>query len=221
MRKKHQAVWDKVALLKLLEGSAPAASAPKNLWLQKLTFLYEVEALRAGLSPMHFRFFRYNLGPYSPVLAEDVKSLEARGFLSPTTRRPTKRGQYLIDYVKDAVEQSPEASLALDLMSRVASRYAHRTGPRLTDIVYGLVVPVLQLDGEELKVRDIPKFYDIIDPVCTPGLKDVQPLDARLIADVEEELSIPPEDLRPSSPKYKRAVKAALSRLAEATSPTA
>lgn len=215
MREKQQALWDKIALLELLQQSVRVGQVRGNLWLQKLTFLVELEGLRAGLSPMHFRFFRYTWGPYSAPLANDVKFLEERGFLASTTRRITKRGQYLINYVKTAIENSAEAREARTLMSRVAERYARHSGVRLRDIVYKLVVPVFELGGEELRVRDIPVGYDILDPARTLNIRDVQPLDERLIANVEEELSIPPEVLLPTNPNYRKVVKAALDRLSK------
>src|SRR5271154_2293413 len=106
MRTFANEAWDQVFLLALFSG----ANEPlDNLKIQKVVFLTEEEARKQKLIAAHFPFFRNKFGPYSPLLANTVRKLEDCCFIYPETRQPTKRGQYILDYVADDIEESKSA----------------------------------------------------------------------------------------------------------------
>jgi hypothetical protein len=73
MRTATEEAWDQIFLLSLFAGSDEPLD---NLKVQKVVFISEDEARRDGILAAHFPFYRNKFGPYSPVLANDVRRLE-------------------------------------------------------------------------------------------------------------------------------------------------
>lgn len=76
-------------------------------------------------------------------------------------------------------------------------------------MVYRMNVPVYEFN-ETMKVQDIPTFVDILDPANIDSLVEPSPFPDDVITDLEEEFSIPTEELEPSHASFKKAVKDAL-----------
>ena len=213
-------IWDRIALLQLLDETNKIGQIEGNLKLQKLAFLSELQGLTEPLVPLYFRFFRYTLGPYSAELAKEVRELESGAFITSTTRRLTKRGQYVLEYVADAVQGSPEARKAMEIIHTVARQHGRRSGNHLKNLVYGLKVPVHDLGGKVVRVKDIPSFFDILNPRLRKVTREVQPLSGQVIQDLMEEFTIPPADLSPKSVLHKQIISSALRRIIQEFHPT-
>jgi len=212
MRKQNQQIWDYIAVLKLFDGVNRISHIDGNLKIQKLTFLSELEGFKNDVAVMHFRFFKYHFGPYSKELANSVKFLMQQGFIT-SSRRLTNRGKFLIEYITDVVNQSPSATKAFEIISNISNRFGRRSGPKLTDLVYSLKVPVYEYEGQEKKIRDIGTFTDILVPTQTEGLQDILPLSDDMLDDIEQELNIPPDILDSKHASYQKAIDKAASRV--------
>ena len=70
MRTRGQEYWDRFVLLDLFGAVSAVDVVGGNLKAQKLTFLLELDALRDSSAIGHYRFFGYQMGPYSADLAE-------------------------------------------------------------------------------------------------------------------------------------------------------
>jgi len=210
MRKEPQVFWDAIALLNLLKAANEAGRADGNTKLQKMTFLSELKGKEEGLRTAHYRFFRYTYGPYSPTLSGDVERLEELGFITKSSRKLTKRGEFLVEYVSDAIRHSATAVRAIDIIQEIAKTYARSTGTSLMNRVYGMTVQVHDLGGDLRKIRDVPMFLDILDPECEP-LNEVQPFGDELLHDLKAEFAIPPENLELSSRSFQQTLTGALS----------
>lgn len=217
MRAEDQMFWDLYAVLKLLESVNQRGGQADNLKVQKLTFLHELKAQEEGLRSAHYKFFRYNLGPYSKILAQDVELLEALGFITKTSRQLTKRGRFLLELLADEVQRSRAAQRAVELIQETAREYGRVRSDRLVDRVYAMSAPVYDLGGRVEKIRNISMFLDILDPVHTENLADVGPLGKEAREIIKEELKVPCEALAPGSRGYKATVTAALERIQAAT----
>jgi uncharacterized protein YwgA len=208
MRNEEQEIWDQVFLLNLFGCSEEPLD---NLKIQKIVFISEDEARKIQLAAAHFPFFRYNLGPYSKVVANDVRKLEDFGFIDPETRRPTQRGEYVLSYIKDFVPTSDRTVTALEILEKVCAEYRYVKSSRLVDIVYDRPVSVFGLNGEVMKVRDIPLCTDILFPV-EERLVDPIKLPAQVLSDLHTEFSLSAEDLDPNNPINIKLAREALSR---------
>jgi len=211
MRTRTQQIWDYIATLKLFETVDRISSIDGNLKVQKLSFITELEGIRAQFAAMHFKFFRYNQGPYSKELANDVQYLIGREVIT-AGKRLTKKGHFILDYIAPEVSHSQKASEAFSIIENVANQYGKKSGPRLVDLVYKMIVPVYDLGGEEMRVEDVGLFTDIFVPMAQT-LTEVDVLNADMIADIEQELALPLEALNPSNPEYQRTVNEALERV--------
>ena len=179
MRTKGQKYWDQFVLLDLFGAVSAVDIVGGNLKAQKLTFLLELYALRKSSVVGHYRFFRYQMGPYSPDLANDIRELETEELLSRSGRHLTPRGVFLHDYVAEMLSGNADLQMVTTLTSEVATSFGKKSGAALMNMVYGMRVPVFDL-GREMKVLHIPSFLDILDPVHTPNLREIQPLSAPL-----------------------------------------
>jgi uncharacterized protein YwgA len=215
MRSKQQKYWDRLVLLRLFQAVSKRSRVDGNLKAQKLVFLVELKAHRDGIKGAHYKFFRYQLGPFSADLANDVRRLEDLGLVTKSTRALTDRGRFLHDYVFGALQnagQDSDTKTTLGIVEQVASDYGQKSGKALMNLVYGLTVPVFDLGGRPKKVRDIPPFLDILNPVFTPELGEVQPLTDELMADIDSELAIDPARLEPAHPAFQQTVRRALEK---------
>lgn len=216
MRERSHKYWDQIILLHLFDSVNRISRIDGNLKVQKLIFLLELKGQEAGIKAAHYRFFRYQFGPYSGDLAGDTEILETLGFITKSSRQLTTRGRFLLEYVSDHIRSSEQAKDAIAIADRVSNEYGRRSGPKLTDIVYAMKVPVYDLGGSVQQVRAITTGLDILDPVNSP-LNEVQPFDESVLGDLEEEFSIPIAHLEPTSPSYRAAIKGALSRAISST----
>jgi uncharacterized protein YwgA len=210
MRAFAQVAWDYIALLTLL-NAAQSDRLVDNLKIQKLTFITETRALEAELKVSHYPFFRYNLGPFSKYLANDVRRLEENGFVDTETRSLTERGKYLIRYVTPEIRQSQNALRAFTIIDTVCNQFRVYRSSRLVDIVYDMSVPVFAFGNEIMKVRDIPMLTDILCPTESQG-QEVGALSDEVVEDIKHELALTPADLNPQSEHIIESVTAALQR---------
>ena len=215
MRDAGQRFWDIFSVLSLFEAVNRISQIDGNLKVQKLVFLAELNGQAVGLRNGHYRFFSYQYGPYSTHLAQDVGTLETLGFIAKTSRQLRQRGRFLLEYLDDYIKRSGEAIQALEIINQVVGEYGKLRGPKITDVVYRMQVPVHDLGGELERVRKIPLGLNILDPVNTK-LVDVRPFDEEILKDLEEEFSIPAEDLQPTSRSFRETVGKAVARITEA-----
>ena len=212
MRERSQEFWDKFAVLNLFDQVCRVGGIGGRTKAQKIVFLYELEGQAAGLKSGHYRFFRYQLGPFSAELANDLTFLKGVGFLTSCWEL-TDRGRFLFDYLSPAVSESREASDALRIADEVSKQYGSHSGIDLAYIIYKMNVPVYDLRGEKQKVKDIPIGLDILNPVQDKSLREIQVFDEETLKDLEQEFAIPSDNLEPSSRPFKDAIGRALAKI--------
>lgn len=178
MRTLKEQTIDQVLLLYLFFLGNEQGGMYGNLKHQKLTFIVEKELVDNKIKAVHFKFFSYNLGPYSKELAEDIKTLIGNGFIT-TSGKLTERGHSFLSQCKERIFGMNEHIISL--ISQNVKKYARFDGKRLKSIVYGLKVRPHDLPYQELKVKDIPLFLDIFVP--------------ELFTDFELSFNLPEEDI--------------------------
>ena len=219
MRTLEQECWDRLVLLRLLREvkKTDRATVTGNLKLQKLVFLAELLSHKAGRAFAHFRFFRYNLGPYSPMLANDIITLENTGVLARGSKNLTARGEFLHEYVFGALVDDglgDSIDYAINVVGQIVQKHGKLTGAELKSHVYRLKVPVIELGQTVVQVDKIQPFVDILDPIHDEALKGVPRLPADLVEDIREELKTSSAQLKPHGHLVRRAIKKALSDVA-------
>lgn len=200
MPTRAQDAWSKIALLAILDAAhRKGRRSVSNAIAQKLTFLTELQGREIQLKAAYYRFFRFNNGPYSKALANDITFLEEGGFIDPETRELSQRGYFLFRYVKPEIERSELGLQVLQLIDQVCVEWDKYRGWDLVKAVYQLTVPVDALNGERMLVDKIPMLTDIIIPERSDA-RDVQPFAPEIVDDIYSELSLSPERLDPDNP---------------------
>jgi uncharacterized protein YwgA len=210
MRSRGQIAWDRLAVMVLARFAQHDFRPVDNLKIQKLMFLAEFEGLQARVATAHYRFFRYKFGPFSTQLADDVRTLEEFGLIEVETRELTKRGTSLIQYVWPEVRQDRRAFVAVKTIIRTCHKYRHLKSSDLADLVGGMSIPVLAYSSRAAIVGELPMFTDILDPA--EEAEPTMPFPVDILADVEEELTISPEQLDPASERFRGEVSVLLNR---------
>jgi uncharacterized protein YwgA len=208
MRHEQEKRLDAVLLLYILKGSGPSSNRTKA---QKTTFLVEFNLRRANLVGPHFRFFRYQDGPYSQQISQDLDDLARNGFISKTTLTPTERGQFLIDLIIPPLRELSDNRRAFAIIDKVLRWCKPRRAESLLRHVCGLEVSPDESPDVHMKVRDVPRFWDIIDP-SEAGLKTSPELDQLL----RSELALTPRQLRDAKRKLPETERRAFKNLEDA-----
>lgn len=163
MRTLKEQTIDQILLLFLFSLGNEYGDMRGNLKHQKLVFIVEKELIDNKIRAVHFKFFSYTLGPYSKELAEDIKALIKNGFIT-SCGKLTKRGCSLLSQCKERLFNINKNGDIAHLISQNVKNYARFDGEKLKSIVYSLKVNPHDLPHQELKVKDIPMFYDIFVP---------------------------------------------------------
>jgi hypothetical protein len=217
--------WDYLATLSLLDCANRVYPVEGNLKIQKLGFIFELVGRDKGIRSGHYRFFRYQLGPYSKSLANDVKFLKDLGFLNRSSNQLTNRGKFLIDYFLTPLSSAPVASESLRILNTVCEKFGRYSGNALRGQVYNMEVKVSGCANRIMKVRDIPFKADILDPVMDRSSREIEPFPDDMASDLTAELSIPAADLSPENPTVRNvalnAIQRALSHPSATTGSTA
>lgn len=213
MREAYQKYWDLAAVLNLFEQANQIAPIDGNFKIQKLGFLAELRGqVECGLRAAHYKFFRYQFGPYSKDLANDVGFLKERGFLDGLNRL-TDRGHYLVDYLKPEIEDNEMSILSLNVIGHVCNEYGRYSGPQLKRQVYDMTVPVIDYGNCVLKVKDIGYFTDILDPIRL-DLRESANFRDDTLDDLKSEFNIPLDRVSPDNQETKAAVLELLQKIA-------
>lgn len=159
MKSEKQKISEALLLLRILQRDNNIFG---NLKLQKEVFLTELKLLEAGLGGLYYRYFRYNYGPYSRELAESFKWLAERSFIHKTTFTLTERGLYLVELTEGVLRDYKQNPKIFDAVDSTVDEHRRHNGYQLTQVVYNTKVAPHDVPGEELKVKDIPMFCDIL-----------------------------------------------------------
>lgn len=143
----------------ILKNASPLYGRTK---IQKTVFLSEVRLKEHELVGPHFRFFRYNNGPFSRELLDACDVLSARGFMYRQLLSVTPRGDLLASFINE-LKKEPKNHDFFRILDRVLNECRPQSGERLMETVYSLEI---QPEGKSYtaKIRDIPIGVDLIVP---------------------------------------------------------
>jgi hypothetical protein len=199
MATKAQIVWNKIALLMICdEAHRVNKSAVTNVVIQKSVFLTELNGRSKDLKAAYYRFFRYKHGPFSTSLSWDIAEFEKGDFIDSESGELLDRARYLLDYVLPEIEPNEVFKTVRDVIIRTAEQWKAYRGWEIVSKVYELKVPVDSLNGQQMRVSDIPMKTDILIPERSEA-RELQPLPEDLLDDIYSELNIRSDHLDPSS----------------------
>jgi hypothetical protein len=152
--------------------------------IQKLSFLSELEMLSDKVKGLNFLFFRYTHGPMSKEVYQELEHLRFNGLIERGSLIAlTRNGEAILDKCKYWFKDNRDVT---DYISFVTKEFKGYDLPKLLDYVYNIEIDVRNLGV--LKIRDIPKGYDLLCPLKSDEAKiefrldggDVETLDILL-----------------------------------------
>lgn len=134
---------------------------------QKMFFLSELMLEQERLQGLTFRYFRYNNGPFSKDLFTTFENLETHGLAKGTLSRSftlTKEGEYLFEVIKSSGLYKLNIEV-VRVIDEIITKYGNKFGTDLMNIVYGIKVPLLDLNTHSIfykEVRSIDAYTDLL-----------------------------------------------------------
>jgi len=185
MKTEKQKISQMLLLLRIL---AKDENIWGNLKLQKQVFLNELALIKANIGGLYYKYFRYQLGPFSAELASDFQWVTNAGLAHKTTYKLTDKGQYLVDFLEGTIGDYKNNAQILKLLDKTTQKYQPYDGQRLMKLVYQLLVEPEDMPGAELKIEQMPTFMDILLPDRHEFKYQFQ-IPPSILEDIKEELA--------------------------------
>jgi uncharacterized protein YwgA len=193
-------VVDAVLLLYFLKEAQPISGRTKA---QKTGFFVELALNREGMAGPHYVFYRWDKGPFSRVLWNDLDALTNQGFLirTPDGYSVTRRGTAMIDLAIPPLKAHPLNDETFLIIDEVLRWCKPRTGEELIQAAYAVELEPAGMPGEHRTVEAIPLGVDIIAP-SPDGLH----VDDETVSILEEQLAVSADAIRAlrSDPEWSR-----------------
>lgn len=186
MRLPEQIATDRVLLLYLMAGCNRSGAVDGRTKLQKLTFLSEAKLMEREIDALHYKFFRYQFGPFSKDLLNDYEDLYEKDFVSSNFTLK-ERADYLLDYVSDELRAYKNNKNVFETIDSVCQTYAKLSRQRLVEVVYAMRMEPNGMHGQ-MKIESMPAFTDILVPERFKGKSKFE-IPTSLREDIQSELS--------------------------------
>lgn len=152
---------DRILLVYTLGRARKKRHLPGRTRLLKTLFKTEVELRDQDIGSPSYEFYRWNHGPFSKRVYQDLTDLTACGLSSDT--RASARGVDLAAYLRRALESTPGWSEAFSTLDRAQDFFKRKTALQAKKWSHDLVVDLPDLD-KPTKIHDLPLCWDIITP---------------------------------------------------------
>jgi uncharacterized protein YwgA len=188
MRRQDDRPVDLVLLLHILRHAGEISG---RLKLQKTVFLAELALLEKHEPVLpHYKYFRYNNGPFSRQLWDDFDFLRINEFVDPLTSKPTERGNFILNLTIPELRKNSVWVSVIKTVDDILAQCRDKSGMELMNHVYGLIVRPSGAPTECLPIRNIKPLTDLIDPPAgSPAVDDW------LAEAIRDELALSPEHL--------------------------
>jgi uncharacterized protein YwgA len=190
---KEEAI-DTLLLLYLIKEAHKYGDIGKVM-LQKLVFLVEREMASSDIRGFNFRFFRYNLGPFTEEIYRDSEKLYNAGLLHENEWpfRLTEQGSALLENIHSSIIGRSENREVLSVIEKIVSNYAKYDVERIKKFVYGIKIQPIG-ESQILPIREVPLGYWLIQKIDEKKAKKSFTLDEELIEDLEYQFQLTKED---------------------------
>lgn len=165
MRLLKEQVIDNLLLLHIVNQSHELGfEILGKLKLQKLLFLIEWALMKNGLKGLHYKFFRYNNGPFSKNLAIDYSFLVKNRNINSTQNILSDDGKNVLKVFLSYSEKEQTNSIFFKLFDTEIKKWGRFYGNQLMNLIYQMKIEAYDIPKKELKIKDIPTFCDILVP---------------------------------------------------------
>jgi len=194
IRDKKEEIIDRLLLLYLI-GEANKVTGIGKLLLQKLVFLAEKAMISDGIKGFNFRFFRYNLGPFTEEIYIDSKKLFSAGLLRETEWpfRLTKQGKALLENIYSFIVKRCDNKEVLSIIEKTVGKYAKYNTEKIKKFVYAIKIQPIG-ESKILPIKDVSSGYWLTEKIDEKKAKKSFTLNEKLMEDLEYEFELTKAD---------------------------
>jgi len=170
MRTKLEALVDRILLLYAVDRGNSHGTMDGPFKLMKIPFMAELESVQHGVNTFSYTFYRYDHGPMTTEVYEDIEQLKAAGLLDvPENKcaqiRLTTAGKKLFEHIDELFKSNSDVCRFIE---QSAQRYAGMPFGELKHVVYEQRV---RIGGRVMKVGDVPHYCDVIGKLQEDDVK--------------------------------------------------
>lgn len=164
MRSIDEQVKDMLLELFLLQEASPYGEMDSRMKVQKLHFICQKQMTESATKGLTLVFFTYNRGPYSKLLANDLRALQRLGFIG-RDHRLTDRGKAILDRYRETLERKPNSEVVGEIMS-VLKEHGHLSALELEKLTHKMPIkPVWFYAREPVLIENLPPHIDLLVPL--------------------------------------------------------
>jgi uncharacterized protein YwgA len=194
MRSIDEQVKDMLLELFLLENASCYREMDSRMKVQKLHFISQSEMTKNLIKGTNLRFFTLWRGPYSKLLANDLRALQELGLIT-SSHRLTDRGKGLLDLCRKVFEREPNTKIVGEILA-VLEEYGPLSAEELEQITHDMqVIPVGLSESKPIRIRDLQPKVDVLAALETTQSKIAFELTEDELASLELSFCWAEEDL--------------------------
>lgn len=173
MRTKLEALVDRILLLYAVDRGNAYGSMDGPFKLMKIPFMAELESVQHGINTFNYTFYRYDHGPMTTEIYEDIEQLKAVGLLDvPDNKcaeiKLTAAGKKLFNTINALLVANADVCAFIE---DSAKKYAPLPFGELKSAVYDQRV---RIGGKVVRIGDVPHFCDVIGKLQDDDVKKFQ-----------------------------------------------
>jgi len=175
-------VVNNILLLYLIKKTNSIGKVEDTLKLQKLVYLTQKKYIEKKSKVFNYNFFRWDKGPFSADVSNDLTSLKCRGLVRDRWPiRLTKEGNELVNGCQEVLDEN---EALLKVIDGVISEYARYTPDEIKEHVYKMKIFVPRL-REVMTIAEVPRGTLILFKPSTKRSKTSFVLDEDWCATLE------------------------------------
>jgi len=161
MRTFDQQVKDMLLELFLLEKASGYREMDSRMKVQKLHFLSQKQMTDNETKGTDLKFFTYRRGPYSKLLANDLRALQKLGLVTKG-HQVTDRGKEILGRYREVFERESNAVISSHIQS-ILEEYGRLSAEQLEKIALDVrIKPAGVWVSELVRVGELPAFIDLL-----------------------------------------------------------
>lgn len=150
----QERVVNNILLMYLIQKANSVGKVEDNLKLQKLVFLGQKKMIERKIKAFSYNFFRWDKGPFSAEVNNDLTSLASRGLVS--YHRPievTEEGKKLLEDFEELFQRNRHF---IEVINEILSIYATYTPEEIKAHVYNMNIFVPRL-RRVMTIAEVPR----------------------------------------------------------------
>lgn len=160
----EEQVKDMLLELFLLDNASSYDEMRSRMKVQKLHFLCQKQMTEDQIKGIDLVFFTYKRGPFSKLLANDLRALQRLGLIMGD-HQLTDRGKEVLAQHREAFKRQAN-DIVVDQILSTLKQYGHLSAEELEEITHDILIePAGSWLSESVRIRDLSPHTDLLVPL--------------------------------------------------------